>query len=251
MESEWSPLIEVKDFSAFYGDKQVLHSITVNFSSTDITAIIGPSGCGKTTLVKSINRTAELVRGFRSTGSILLDNQDVYSFREPAAVRRQAGMVLQKPIALPLSIKENILFGPRYYGVKNQDELDNVVTTALVQVGLWNEVKDKLNSPASELSGGQLQRLSIGRILAVNPKVLLLDEPCSSLDIKSTRLIEELLLELSAKLTIIIVTHNLGQAKRVAGQTIFMSEGRIIEYGATAQLLEQPQNQLTQEFLTF
>ena len=244
-------MINIQEFSAFYADKQVLHSVTAAFSRTDITAIIGPSGCGKTTLLKSINRTAELVPGFRASGSIVLDNQDVYSVGEPAAVRRQAGMVLQKPVALPLSIRENILFGPKYYGMNNKAELERVVTATLTQVGLWNEVKDKLHAPARELSGGQLQRLSIGRSLAVHPKVLLLDEPCSSLDIKSTRLIEELLLALSARLTIVIVTHNLAQARRVAGQTIFMSEGRIIETGATAQLLEQPQDPLTQEFLAF
>lgn len=244
-------MIELKNFSAFYSKKQALYDITANFANKAITALIGPSGCGKTTLLKSINRTAELVKGFQSSGSILLEGQNVYDVNDPGTVRRQIGMVLQKPIALPLSIRENILFGPRYYGVTNKSELDTVVTITLNKVGLWNEVKDKLNSPAAELSGGQLQRLSIGRILAISPKVLLLDEPCSSLDIKSTRLIEDLLIELSLQLTIIIVTHNLTQAKRVAGQTIFMSEGRIIEQNNTLQLFEQPQNQLTQEFLTF
>lgn len=244
-------MIDIKEFAAFYGKKQVLYNITANFAGTDITALIGPSGCGKTTLLKSINRTAELALDFSASGSIRLDGQEVYAVKDPAAVRRQAGMVVQKPIALPLSIRENILFGPKYYGVRNKDELETVVTTTLRKVGLWNEVKDKLHSPASELSGGQLQRLSIGRVLAVNPKVLLLDEPCSSLDIKSTRLIEDLLLELSSQLTILIVTHNLAQAKRVADQTIFMSEGQIIEHTATLQLFEQPQNLLTQEFLTF
>jgi len=251
MEREWHSMIKIKEFTAFYAKKQVLHNITANFNRKDITALIGPSGCGKTTLLKSINRTAELQQEFRAAGSILLDDQDVYQFNDPAAVRRQAGMVLQKPIALPLSIKENILFGPRYYGVRDKVELDTVVTTTLTKVGLWNEVKDKLNSPASELSGGQLQRLSIGRILAVDPRVLLLDEPCSSLDIKSTQLIEKLLVELREHVTIVIVTHNLMQAKRLADQTIFMSAGRIIEYNATALLLEQPQNQITQEFLAF
>lgn len=244
-------MIEIKEFAAFYGKKQVLHNITANFNRKTITALIGPSGCGKTTLLKSINRTAELHQDFRVNGSIMLESQEVYQYKDPAAIRRKVGMVLQKPIALPLSIRENILFGPRYYGVRNKIELDAVVTTTLTRVGMWNEVKDKLNSPAEELSGGQLQRLSIGRILAVSPKVLLLDEPCSSLDIKSTQLIEKLLVELSSHLTIVIVTHNLMQAKRIADQTIFMSEGRVIECNATTPLLEQPQNELTREFLAF
>lgn len=244
-------MLEIKEFVAYYGKKQVLRDITANFHQNNITALIGPSGCGKTTLLKSINRTAELRHDFRVNGSIMLGGQEVYKYKDPAEIRRKVGMVLQKPIALPLSIRENILFGPRYYGVRDKAEQDAVVTTTLKRVGLWNEVKDKLNSPAEELSGGQLQRLSIGRILAISPKVLLLDEPCSSLDIKSTQCIEELLKELSSQLTIVIVTHNLMQAKRIAAETIFMSEGTVIEGNATNLLLEEPQEKLTQEFLSF
>lgn len=244
-------MIKMQDFNAFYGEKQILHKISLAFSQSDITALIGPSGCGKTTLLKSINRTAELQKNFRTSGCILLEDKDVYSMKDPADVRRQIGMVLQKPIALPLSIKENILFGPRYYGGRSKAELESIAENTLKSVGLWQEVKEKLDSPASQLSGGQLQRLSIGRILAVAPQVLLFDEPCSSLDIKSTQMIEELLLELRSQVTIIIVTHNLAQAKRIADKAVFMTEGRVIEHNTTKQLLEQPQNPVTQKFLAF
>ncbi|WP_371363511.1 Phosphate import ATP-binding protein PstB [Sporomusa rhizae] len=244
-------MIEIQDFAASYGEKQILHTINLAFNGSDITALIGPSGCGKTTLLKSMNRTAELQPGFRASGRILLTDKDVYTVKNPANVRRQIGMVLQKPIALPLSIKENILFGPRYYGGKTKAELESIVEGTLTSVGLWQEVKEKLNSPAGQLSGGQLQRLSIGRILAVAPQVLLLDEPCSSLDIKSTQMIEELLLELRSRVTIIIVTHNLAQARRIADKTVFMAEGRVMEHNTTKQLFEQPENPVTQEFLAF
>jgi len=244
-------MIELTAFEAFYKQKHVLHNISLRFSPNRITALIGPSGCGKTTLLKAINRTAELQEGFRAKGSIRLENEDVYAVKNPAAVRRKVGLVQQKPVAFPLSIRENILFGPRYYGLREKAELDDITERTLKKIGLWDEVKDRLNAPAGALSGGQLQRLSIGRILALSPKVLLLDEPCSSLDLKSTRLIEELLLELSTHLTTIIVTHNLAQAKRIAAETVFMSEGRVVEHNTTQQLFDQPQSLFTQEFLAF
>lgn len=244
-------MIELASFEAFYNQKHVLHDISLRFGPNRITALIGPSGCGKTTLLKAVNRTAELHEGFHAKGSIRLENEDVYAVKDPAAVRRTVGLVQQKPVAFPLSIRENILFGPRYCGLRDKAELDDITERTLKKTGLWDEVKDRLNSPASTLSGGQLQRLSIGRILALCPKVLLLDEPCSSLDLKSTRIIEELLLELSAQMTIIIVTHNLTQAKRIADETVFMSEGRVIEHNTTQQLFDQPQSLFTQEFLAF
>lgn len=249
MKRELRHMVKLIDFNIFFKKQQILHDLSATFRSNDITAIIGPSGCGKTTMLRSINRTAELQQDFHTCGQILLDNEDIYSYTDPAVIRRQIGMVLQKPVAFPLSIKENILFGPRYYGTRNKSELDELTETTLTKVGLWNEVKDKLNSPAKELSGGQLQRLSIGRMLAVNPRVLLLDEPCSSLDIKATRMIEELLLNLKKQLTIIIVTHNLTQAKRIATETVFMSDGRIIEASSTEELFENPRHLETQEFL--
>ncbi|MBP2627478.1 MAG: phosphate transporter ATP-binding protein, PhoT family [Firmicutes bacterium] len=244
-------MIEVLEFDAFFKQKQILYCLSATFHSNCITALIGPSGCGKTTLLKSINRTAELNQGFHSKGKIIMDNTNVYSCKDSAVVRRQIGMVMQKPLALPLSIKENILFGPRYYGMQDKTELEDLAENTLRKVGLWQEVKDKVNSSASELSGGQLQRLSIARSLAICPKTLLLDEPCSSLDMKSTRAIEELLLTLSTQLTIIIVTHNVAQAKRIAAETMFMSEGKIIECGITQHIFEKPQHPLTQEFITF
>lgn len=244
-------MIELVAFDVFYNKQQILYSISAGFRSNSITAIIGPSGCGKTTVLKAINRMAELQQGFFCKGKILLAGKDIYSYADPAAIRQEIGLVLQKPVAFPLSIKENILFGPRYYGKHTRLELEAITETTLTKVGLWNEVKDKLNSPANELSGGQLQRLSIGRVLAVNPKVLLLDEPCSSLDIRSTRAIEELLLDLKKQLTIIIVTHNLTQAKRVATDTVFMTDGRVIEANRTGEIFANPQQVETKEFMTY
>lgn len=244
-------MIELQAFDAFFKEKQILHSVSAVFPSNCITALIGPSGSGKTTLLKSINRTAELQPNFHIKGKIFLDDMDLYGCKEPAVVRQKIGMVMQKPLALPLSIKENVIFGPRYYGVKGKGELEELAESTLKKVGLWQEVKDKINSAASELSGGQLQRLSIARSLAISPKTLLLDEPCSSLDMKSTRAIEELLLTLSRELTIIIVTHNVAQGKRIAGEMMFMSDGKMIERGVTQEFFENPQHLLTQEFLAF
>lgn len=244
-------MIELVAFEASYHHNKVLHDVSVRFRRNRITALIGSSGCGKTTLLKSINRTAELHPCFHASGRILLEDEDIYAVKNPAAVRRQIGLVQQKPLALPLSIRENILFGPRYCGIRQKAELDDITEKTLKIIGLWDEVKDKLHAPAGELSGGQLQRLSIGRTLALNPKVLLLDEPCSSLDMRSTRVIEELLLKLCSRLSIIIVTHNLAQAMRISDETVFMSEGRVIECNVTEQLFATPQSEITQEFLAF
>ena len=244
-------MIEVQGFDAFFKEKQILYSLSATFHNNCITALIGPSGCGKTTLLKSINRTAELNSHFHCTGKILMDDMDLYSCTDSAVVRRKIGMVMQKPLALPVSIKENVLFGPRYYGVKGKAELDELLEGTLEKVGLWKEVKDKINSAAGELSGGQLQRLSIARSLAVCPQALLLDEPCSSLDMKSTRAIEELLLTLRSQLTIIIVTHNVAQAKRIAAEVMFMSEGKMIECAGSQEFFDNPKHSLTQDFLAF
>lgn len=242
-------MINIENLNTFFFQEQVLYDIAVHFPAHAVTAIIGPSGGGKTTLLKSINRTAELMPGYRHCGKIYLHHQDVFAFQDVAAVRRLAGMVLQKPVALPFSIKENVLFGPRYYGKADQSSLESIVESTLTEVGLWPEVKDKLSAPARELSGGQLQRLAIARILAVEPQVLLLDEPCSSLDINATRLIEDLLLKLSRELTIIIVTHNLNQARRVAAATCFMQAGHVIEHNSTEALFAEPRLPATQDFL--
>ncbi len=215
--------IFLQKFSTWYGTTQILDNITAQYKPNIISAIIGPSGCGKTTLLKSINRTAELSTTFHHKGQILLQGSDVYKETDVTTIRRRIGMVFQKPNPFPMSIYENVLFGPHYYGISEQQELDLILENCLQQVGLWKEVKDKLNATAKQLSGGQQQRLAIARVLAVQPKILLLDEPCSSLDIMSTRIIEELLQNLSKELTIIIVTHNLPQARRIAEETFFMN----------------------------
>lgn len=241
--------IHLQNFNVWYGTTQILHDITASYKPNIISAIIGSSGCGKTTLLKSMNRTAELSPTFRHTGQVRLQDTDLYQETNPTIIRRTIGMVFQKPIVLPLTIAENVLFGPRYYGIQDKQELALILENCLQQVGLWHEVKDKLHGSAKQLSGGQQQRLAIARVLAVNPKLLLLDEPCSSLDIMSTRVIEELLQQLATTLTIIIVTHNLSQAKRIATETFFMNHGQLIEANTTEELFAHPRQQQTQLFL--
>ncbi|MEG6616662.1 phosphate ABC transporter ATP-binding protein [Peptococcaceae bacterium 1198_IL3148] len=240
--------ITISNLKAWYGNSEVLKDINVDFKPRTVTAIVGPSGCGKTTLLRSINRTAELAHSYRCGGDIRLDNESIFQQKNVDNIRRRIGMVLQTPVALPLSIKENVIFGTRYHGGKNKTELNALAEKCLKQAGLWTEVEHKLNCPASELSGGQKQRLSIARVLAVEPEVLLLDEPCSSLDPASTQIIEGLLVDLAKELTVILVTHNLFQAKRVAAETIFMMDGRVIEQGLTAKLFDQPQQPETAAF---
>ena len=242
--------VELKNFSTWYGQALVLQDINISFCNHSITAIVGPSGCGKTTLLRSINRTAELERDFTCQGEIQVFETRIYEAKEISAIRRRVGMVYQIPVALPLSIRENVLFGPRYYGVNKRSQLDNIVENCLRKVALWDEVKHRLNQSADKLSGGQKQRLAMARVLAVEPQVLLLDEPCSSLDPASTRLIEELLEDLSRELCIIIVTHNLPQARRIARETVFMLDGKVVEYGPTAALFADPKNEKTRGFVS-
>lgn len=242
--------VHIENLRIWFDKSQILKDIKLEFKKQRISAIVGPSGCGKTTLLKSINRTAELDKGFGYSGKILLSGENIYENNDAAGIRRRIGLVFQTPVALPLSIKENVLFGARYYGEKNKKRLNEINEQCLKQAGLWDEVKDKLHRPAGELSGGQKQRLSIARVLAVEPEMLLLDEPCSSLDPVSTRLIEELLLELSKKLTIVLVTHNLFQAKRVAHETILMMDGKVVENGPTDIMFSNPNRQETQAFFS-
>lgn len=241
--------ISISNWNTWYGDFQVLNNIHTTFDDKTITAVVGPSGCGKTTLLRSLNRTAELTTDFRFTGNISVFGRSIYTDK-PEDVRRHIGLVYQTPVALPLSIRENVLFGPRYYGERTRDKLSVITENCLTQAALWDEVKDKLNKPAFELSGGQKQRLSIARALAVNPQVLLLDEPCSSLDPLSTGMIEELLIKLSVALPIIIVTHNLFQARRIARETVFMLNGKIIEKDLTATMFENPSHEATRSFFS-
>ena len=239
--------LEICRLNVWYDKKPILFDIESDIAANSITALIGPSGCGKTTLLRTLNRTAELTPGFKSNGKVFLQGQDVYSI-EAERIRRRIGLVFQKPVALPFSVKENVLFAPRYYSSCAKQEMEGLAEKTLQEVGLWKEVCDALDKPASALSGGQLQRLSIARVLAMQPDVLLLDEPCSSLDPAATRQIEELLLELAPRLTILMVTHNLSQAKRIAARTIFMRAGQIVEEGETKSLFAAPQKEATREF---
>ncbi len=238
----------INNFYAWFNNKLILEDINLAFKEKMVTAIVGPSGCGKTTLLRGINRTAELEKGFRYSGEIMLNGVNVYQIRDVGSIRRRIGLVFQQPVALPMSIMENVLFGVRYYGEKNKNCLQEINEQYLRKAALWNEVKDKLKRPARELSGGQLQRLSIARAIAVRPDVLLLDEPCSSLDPKSTHMIEDLLVDLAQELTIIIVTHNLIQAKRIAEETVFMLNGQVVENGPTEIMFSNPDKNETRDY---
>lgn len=241
--------VYVRDLSVWFGNQRILTDINLQFKRGKISAIVGPSGCGKSTLLRTITRSAELEREFHHKGQVFVNNDDIYQCRDATIIRRKLGLVLQQPVALPLSIKENVLFGVKYYQRKSKGELNLLAEKYLRQTGLWEEVKNKLHCPASQLSGGQKQRLSIARVLAVEPEVLLLDEPCSSLDPTSTNQIEKLLLDLSQKVTIAIVTHNLFQAQRVAHDTFFILNGQLVESGPTEEFFSRPTEQQTKDFI--
>lgn len=241
--------VELIKYNAYYGNNIILKNINLTFSSNSITAVVGPSGCGKTTLLRSINRSAEMEPNFKIQGDIKVLGKSIFGVKDVSEIRRKVSLVYQTPVALPFSIKENITFAPKYYGIKDRSKLDYIVEDSLQKVALWDEVKDRLNKAASQLSGGQKQRLAIARTLAVKPEVLLLDEPCSSLDPASTGLIEELLLNLSQELSIIIVTHNLFQARRIADETVFLLDGELIEKAATEELFTRPASEKTKGFV--
>lgn len=243
--------LTVENLNAWYGDKQALYEINLHVLPAKITGIIGPSGCGKSTFIRCLNRLHEVVRGARVSGRVLLNGQDIYAPRaDPVLLRQRIGMVFQKPNPFPtMSIFENVAAGPRLQGVRGA-ALHEVVERSLVQAGLWEEVRDRLSQSGASLSGGQQQRLCIARALAVNPEVLLMDEPCSALDPASTLRIEELMGSLKEHYTIVIVTHNMQQASRVADYTAFFLEGRLIEYGPTAELFTRPQDPRTESYIT-
>jgi phosphate transport system ATP-binding protein len=242
-------LIEHVNF--WYGSKQALFDIDLTIPERSVAAFIGPSGCGKSTLLRLLNRMNDLIENTRLTGRIALDGEDIYLARvDPAEVRRRVGMVFQKSNPFPKSIYENIAYGPRVAGVRDRQRLDYLVERCLKQAALRNEVKDRLGTSALELSGGQQQRLCIARALATDPEVLLMDEPCSALDPKSTKAIEELIGELKRDYTIVIVTHNMQQAARVSDTTAFFFEGRLIEAGPTKQLFTSPQVKQTEDYIT-
>ena len=243
--------LEVKDFNLFYGSKQALHNINMSVAKNRVTAFIGPSGCGKSTLLRCFNRMNDLIDTVKIDGQMLLDGQDLNKQSVNVAdLRRQVGMVFQKPNPFPKSIYENVAYGLRLQGVNDRETLDRVVEKSLKGAALWDEVKDRLQESAMGMSGGQQQRLVIARAIAIEPEVLLLDEPASALDPLSTLKIEELIYELKEKYTIVIVTHNMQQAARVSDYTAFMYMGELIEFGATDELFTNPTKKQTEDYIT-
>jgi len=243
--------IEVIGLNVWYGRLHVLKNLEMKIPENRVTAIIGPSGCGKSTFLMTLNRMIELIEDARVEGRCLLDGVDIYSDTiELTELRKRVGMVFQKPNPLPKSIYENIAYGPKIHGVKDRRKLSEIVRRCLEIVGLWDEVKDRLNRSAFGLSVGQQQRLCIARALAVEPEVLLMDEPCSALDPINTKIIEDLIKSLNRELTIIIVTHNIQQAKRISDFTAFLHLGRLIEYGPTHVVFNSPSNELTRDYIS-
>lgn len=242
--------IDVKNVNLYYGEMQALFDINIEFKTGEITALIGPSGCGKSTLLKSINRMNDLVEGCKITGEFMLDGVDLYKDIDVNLLRKRVGMVFQKPNPFPMSIYDNIAYGPRTHGIKNKAVLDEIVERSLTGAAIWNEVKDRLKKSALGLSGGQQQRLCIARALAVEPEVLLMDEPTSALDPISTNKIEDLVLDLKSEYSIIMVTHNMQQATRISDTTAFFLMGKLIEVGATEQLFANPTQQKTEDYIT-
>ncbi|AXH00279.1 phosphate ABC transporter ATP-binding protein PstB [Deinococcus wulumuqiensis] len=245
-------LLSAKDVSIYYGDKQAVKNVNLDVRPGTVNAFIGPSGCGKTTFLRAINRMHDLTPGARVTGSILLDGQDIYSPGvDPVAMRRRVGMVFQKPNPFPtMSVFDNVVSGLKLAGVRNRDHLMQVAERSLRGAALWDEVKDRLNTPATGLSGGQQQRLCIARALAVEPEILLMDEPTSALDPASTAKIEDLMGELKKVTTIIIVTHNMHQAARVSDTTSFFLVGDLVEHGATDQVFTNPRDERTEAYVS-
>lgn len=245
------PIVQVENLSFYYGVSKALHNISQEFSRNKVTALIGPSGCGKSTLLRCLNRMNDLVDGARVEGSILLDGTEVNTpAMDVIELRRRVGMVFQKSNPFPKSIYENVIYGLRIAGVRDKAVLDQAVEQSLRNAALWDEVKDRLHESALGMSGGQMQRLCIARAIAVNPEVVLMDEPCSALDPKSTARVEELISELREKYTIIIVTHNMQQAARVSDYTAFLFEGVLVEYGVTEDLFVKPRNKQTEDYIT-
>ena len=241
---------EIDDLKLYYGDFQALKGINLNIPANEITAFIGPSGCGKSTLLKTLNRMNDLVEGCHITGRVLLDGQDIYGGMDVNLLRKKVGMVFQKPNPFPMSIYDNIAYGPRTHGVRKKAELDEIVERSLRGAAIWDEVKDRLKKSALGMSGGQQQRLCIARALAVEPEVLLMDEPTSALDPISTMKIEELAEELKKQYTIIMVTHNMQQAARISDKTAFFLMGEVVEFGETQQLFSVPKDKRTEDYIT-
>ena len=242
--------LQVNDLNLFYGNFQALKGVSMSISDRKITALIGPSGCGKSTLLKTLNRMNDLIEGVKITGSVRLDGEDIYGGMDVTLLRKRVGMVFQKPNPFPMSVYDNVAFGPRTHGVRGRAKLDDIVEQSLRDAAIWDELKDRLKKDALGLSGGQQQRLCIARALAVEPEVLLMDEPTSALDPISTSKIEDLAVGLKEKYTIVIVTHNMQQAARISDMTGFFLLGDLIEYAETEKLFSIPADKRTEDYIT-
>ena len=242
--------LTISNMELYYGDFKALKGINLNIQANEITAFIGPSGCGKSTLLKSLNRMNDLVEGCRITGSILLDGEDIYGDMDINLLRKRVGMVFQKPNPFPMSVYDNIAYGPRTHGIHSKAQLDDIVEKSLRDAAIWDELKDRLKKSALGLSGGQQQRLCIARALAVQPEVLLMDEPTSALDPISTSKIEDLAVELKKDYTIVMVTHNMQQATRISDKTAFFLLGEVVEFADTDKLFSMPADKRTEDYIT-
>ncbi len=248
---ELATKIETRDLNFFYGPMQALFGISIKIAERSVTALIGPSGCGKSTFLRTINRMNDIIEGTRITGTVYLDNESIYDPQvDVVELRKKVGMVFQKSNPFPKTIFDNVAYGPRVTGIKNKNELEEIVERSLKQSAIWDEVKDRLNSSALALSGGQQQRLCIARTLATNPEVILMDEPASALDPGSTSRIEDLIYKLKQEYTIVIVTHNMQQAARVSDSTAFFYQGELIEFGLTETLFRSPREKKTEDYIT-
>ena len=242
--------LTIKNLDLYYSEFKALKNINLNIQEKEITAFIGPSGCGKSTLLKSLNRMNDLVEGCRIEGEVLLDGEDIYKDMDVNLLRKRVGMVFQKPNPFPMSIYDNIAYGPRTHGIRSKVKLDELVENSLRGAAIWDEVKDRLKKSALGLSGGQQQRICIARALAVQPEVLLMDEPTSALDPISTAKVEELALELKKDYTLVMVTHNMQQAARISDRTAFFLLGEVVEFGKTEQIFSMPKDKRTEDYIT-
>ena len=242
--------IQVKNLELFYGENKALKNISIDIEAKKVTALIGPSGCGKSTFLRTLNRMNDLIEGVKINGQILIDGKDIYKDYEEIDLRKKVGMVFQKPNPFPMSIYDNIAYGPRIHGIKDKRTLDQIVESSLRGAALFDEVKDRLKKSAIGLSGGQQQRLCIARTIAVSPEIILMDEPTSALDPISTNKMEELMVELKKQYTVVIVTHNMQQAGRIADKTAFFLSGEVVEYGDTSDIFYKPRDKRTEDYIT-
>ncbi len=246
------PKISSRSLNVYYGAKQALFDINIAIEANAVTALIGPSGCGKSTFLRCINRMNDTIENCRIEGTLVIDNENIYApYQDPVALRTRIGMVFQKPNPFPKSIYDNVAYGPRIHGmVKDRADMDALVANSLIKAGLWDEVKDRLDQPGTSISGGQQQRLCIARAIAVNPEVILMDEPCSALDPIATAKVEELINELQRHYTIVIVTHSMQQAARISRRTAFFYMGKLLEFDDTAKIFTHAENQQTRDYIT-